>query len=89
MEEKSTLTLALLDVGVDLVQSSHGDLSDLRVEQQLHQGGGDVFAGRHAGCLGHFTLRGRRREEEMSEVSYTFHLFLGDTHLLLLLSPEM
>lgn len=64
VEEKSTLTLALLDVGVDLVQSSHGDLSDLRVEQQLHQGGGDVFAGRHAGRLGHFTLRGRRREKE-------------------------
>lgn len=54
-----TLTLALLDVGVDLVQSSYWDLSDLRVEQELHQGGGDVFTGWHAGCLGHFTLRER------------------------------
>lgn len=48
-------TLALLDVGVQLLQSAHGDLPDLRVQQELHQGGGDVFAGRHAGRLGHFT----------------------------------
>lgn len=51
-----TLTLTLLDVGVELVQSSHGDLPDLRVEQELHQGCGDVFTGRHAGGLGNFTL---------------------------------
>lgn len=55
------LTLALLDVSMELVQRSHGDLSDLRVEQELHQGGGDVFAGRHAGSLGNFTLGERER----------------------------
>ncbi len=59
-----SLTLALLDVGVELVQSSHGDLSDLRVEQELHQGGGDVFAGRHAGRLSHFTLRERQADRQ-------------------------
>lgn len=40
------------------MQSADGDLSDLRVQQELRQGGGDVFTGRHAGRLGHFTLRG-------------------------------
>lgn len=39
------LTLALDNVCVNLVQRSHGDLPDLRVQQKLHQRGGDVFAG--------------------------------------------
>lgn len=39
------LTLALPDVGMELVQSSQRDLSDLRVKQELHQGRGDVFTG--------------------------------------------
>lgn len=60
----ATLTLTLLDVGVELVQRPHGDLPDLRVEQQLHQGGGDVFAGRHAGRLGHFALRETGEESQ-------------------------
>lgn len=85
------LTLALPDVGMELVQSSHGDLSDLRVKQELHQGGGDVFTGRHAGSLGHFTLRERQRQRgEVSRFCFcttSYHLsvkkcgwifFLGD-----------
>lgn len=53
----ATLTLALLHVGVELVQSAHGDLSDLRVKQELHEGRGDVLTGRHARSLRYFTLR--------------------------------
>lgn len=53
----ATLTLALLHVGVELVQCAHGDLSDLRVKQELHEGRGDVLTGRHARSLRYFTLR--------------------------------
>lgn len=66
-----TLTLTLLDVGVELVQSSHGDLSDLWVEQDLHQGGGDVFTGRHAGRLSYLTLREKERETLILHVGHS------------------
>lgn len=56
------LTFTLLNVDVKLVQSSHGDLSDLWVQQELHQRRGDVLTGWHAGGLGHFTLKERQRE---------------------------
>lgn len=38
-KERLMLTLALHNVCVDLVQSAHGDLPDLRVQQKLHQRG--------------------------------------------------
>lgn len=69
---RQTLTLALLDVGVDLMQGAHGDLSDLCIEQKLHQGGGDVFAGGHAGRLCDFTLKERETQEEGSVLCILF-----------------
>lgn len=59
----SVLTLTLLDVGVELVQRSDGDLPDLRVEQELHQRGGDVLTGRHAGRLRNFTLKRQKTSD--------------------------
>ena len=57
------LTLTLLDVSVELLQRSQGEVKEVWVQQQLQQGGGDVLTGRHAGRLGHAALgRGRERE---------------------------
>lgn len=64
------LTLALFDVDVELVKSSHGNLSDLWVKEKLHEGGGDVFTGRHAGRLSHFTLKDREGARQVKPLSF-------------------
>lgn len=51
------LTFALYDIEVELLNGPHADLFQLSVQQHLHQGRGQMLAGRHAGCLGHFTLQ--------------------------------
>lgn len=62
-EEFAALTFTLNHVQVELLDGSHADLLQLRVQQHLHQRRGQMFAGWHAGCLGHLTLERRRRRE--------------------------
>lgn len=65
--EPHQLTFALDDIEVELLNGPHADLLQLCVEQHLHQGRGQMLAGRHAGRLRHFTLRREGRSGGRSE----------------------
>lgn len=54
--QQQVLTFTLDDIQVELLNGTHADLFEFCVHQHLQQGRGQMLTGRHAGCLGHFTL---------------------------------
>ena len=51
------LTFTLDDVKAELLDGSHGHHADVVVQQEVHEGLGEVLAGRQAGRLRYLALR--------------------------------